>query len=110
MVMASGAGLAIRSRDLPLLPGARALADLGTFSGGMSRNRRYLEEEFGRLRIDPAVADALVKLLCESETSGGLLFAVDPERAAGVHEGFARASEPVWEIGEVTAEPHLSVK
>ena len=79
MVAASGAGLVLRSADLPLLPGARALADLGTFSGGMGRNRRYLEEDFGRLRIDPAVPDALVKLLCESETSGGLLFAVDPD-------------------------------
>jgi selenide,water dikinase len=109
MVAASGAGLTIRSQDLPLLPGARALADLGGWSGGMGRNRRYLEEVFGRLRIDPAVPDAMVNLLCESETSGGLLFAVDPAHAAAVHEGFARAGEPVWEIGEVTAEPRLTL-
>jgi selenide,water dikinase len=109
MVAASGAGLTIRSQDLPLLPGARALAELGGWSGGMGRNRRYLEEVFGRLRIDPAVPDAMVNLLCESETSGGLLFAVDRERVAAVHEGFARAGEPVWEIGEVTAEPHLAL-
>jgi selenide,water dikinase len=109
MVMASVTGLIIRSQDLPLLPGARALAELGGFSGGMGRNRRYLEEEFGRLRIGSAVPDALVKLLCESETSGGLLFAVDEARAAAVREGFAGAGEPVWEIGEVTAEPRLAV-
>jgi selenide,water dikinase len=109
MVLASGAGLTIRSQDLPLLPGARALAELGGWSGGMGRNRRYLEEVFGRLAIGPAVPDALVNLLCESETSGGLLFAVDPERAATVHEAFARADEPVWEIGEVTAEPRLAL-
>ena len=47
MVEASGAGLRIRSQDLPLLPGARALAELGSFSGGMGRNRRYLEDDFG---------------------------------------------------------------
>jgi selenide, water dikinase len=112
MVDASGAGIAIRSRDLPLLPGARALAEQGSFSGGMGRNRRHLEETFGargRLAIDPAVPEALVKLLCESETSGGLLFAVDAARAAAVREGFARRGEPVWEIGEVTAEPRLAV-
>ena len=109
MVAASAAGLTIRSQDLPLLPGARALAELGGWSGGMGRNRRYLEEVFGRLRIDPAVPDAMVNLLCESETSGGLLFAVDPDRAPAVHEGFARAGEPVWEIGEVTAEPRLAL-
>jgi selenide,water dikinase len=109
MVAASGAGLTIRSQDLPLLPGARALADLGGWSGGMGRNRRYLEEVFGRLRIDPAVPDAMVNLLCESETSGGLLFAVDPARADAVREAFASAREPVWEIGEVTAEPRLAL-
>ena len=109
MVEASGAGLILRSRDLPLLPGARALAEQGTFSGGMGRNRHYLDEVFGRLRVDPAVPDALVKLLCESETSGGLLFAVDAARAAVVHEGFARANEPVWEIGLVTTQPNLAL-
>ena len=109
MVAASAAGLTIRSQDLPLLPGARALAELGGWSGGMGRNRRYLEEVFAQLRIDPAVSDAMVNLLCESETSGGLLFAVDPERAATVQEAFARSDEPVWEIGEVTAEPRLAL-
>ena len=109
MVDASRAGLSIRSRDLPLLPGARALAEQGGWSGGMGRNRRYLEQAFGRLRIDATVPEALVNLLCESETSGGLLFAVDAGRAAAVHEGFARLGEPVWEIGLVTAEPALAV-
>jgi selenide,water dikinase len=108
MVQASGAGVTIRSGDLPLLPGALALAEQGTFSGGMGRNRRYVEET-GRLSLDPAVPEALVNLLCESETSGGLLFAVDPDRAASVREGFANRGEPVWEIGEVIAEPRLAV-
>jgi len=112
MVAGAGVGLALRSRDLPLLPGALALAERGSFSGGMTRNRRYLEEAFGArglLRVDKAVAEPLAKLLCESETSGGLLFGVDEERAALVTEGFARRGEPVWEIGVVTKEPALVV-
>jgi len=112
MVEASGAGVTIRSRDLPLLPGALALAERGTWSGGMGRNRRHVEETFGaqgRLSIDAAVPETLVKLLCEAETSGGLLFAVDAERAAVVREGFARRGEPVWEIGVVTPEPRLAL-
>ena len=88
---------------------AGAPTTAAVWSGGMGRNRRYLEEIFGRLRIDPAVPDAMVNLFCESETSGGLLFAVDRERVAAVHEGFAQAGEPIWEIGEVTAEPHLAL-
>jgi selenide,water dikinase len=112
MVEASGAGLTLRSRDLPLLLGALALAELGTFSGGMVRNRRYLEDALGarrQLRIDPNVPEALVKLLCESETSGGLLFAVDAGQAGTVRDSFARRGEAVWEIGVVTAEPGLAL-
>jgi selenide,water dikinase len=112
MVEASGAGLTLRGRDLPLLPGALALAERGTFSGGMGRNRSYLEDALGargRLRIDPAVPEALVKLLCESETSGGLLFAVGTGQVATVRDGFARRGEPVWEVGVVTAGPGLAL-
>src|SRR5512144_2373509 len=111
MVEASGAGLTLKARDLPLLPGALALAERGGFSGGMGRNRRHLEETFGSrgaLRIDPAVPEALVKLLCESETSGGLLFGVDAARTAAVRDGFARRGEPVWEVGRGTREPGLA--
>src|SRR3989337_2200601 len=39
MVEASGAGIALRATDIPVLPGALALAEKGTFSGGMKRNR-----------------------------------------------------------------------
>ena len=112
MAEASGAGLTLRGRDLPLLPGALVLAERGTFSGGMGRNRSYLEDALGargRLRIDPTVPEALVKLLCESETSGGLLFAVDAGQVATVRDGFARRGEPVWEVGVVTAGPGLAL-
>lgn len=112
MVAASGVGIAFRASDLPRLPGALDLAQAGVFSGGMSRNRRHLHETFGargQFRVDPAVSEALVNLLCESETSGGLLFAVDSERASEVSKAFARAGESVWDVGTVTTESRLSI-
>ena len=112
MVAASGVGIAFRASDLPRLPGALDLAQAGVFSGGMSRNRRHLHETFGargQFRVDPAVSEALVNLLCESETSGGLLFAVDSERSSEVSEAFARAGESVWDVGTVTTESRLSI-
>jgi selenide,water dikinase len=113
MVEASGAGAALRLGDLPILPGALALAEKGTFSGGMTRNRRYLEETLGargRLALGPSVTSAQAGLLFESETSGGLLFAVAPENTRLVRDGFDRRGEPCWEIGEVTTEISLSVR
>ena len=104
MITASGAGIAVDTSRLPLLPQARALAEAGQFSGGMKRNRRYLESVFGsRLEIGADVPAVIVSLLMEAETSGGLLFSVKAERAAGVRESFRAAGEDVWEIGEVVA-------
>ena len=110
MVEASGAGIRVSAARLPLLPGARALADQGQFSGGMKRNRRHVDHVLGaRLRIEAAVPATLVSLLTESETSGGLLFSVAPDRADGVLPAFAAAGEGCWEIGEVIAEPLILV-
>src|SRR4029453_2000341 len=82
MIDASGVGVAFSASRLPLLPGALALAEAGSFSGGQGRNRRYLEASLGaRLQIDRAGPAPLVSMLTEAETSGGLLFSVTPDRA-----------------------------
>jgi len=110
MIDASGAGVAFSASRLPLLPGALALAEAGSFSGGQGRNRRYQEATLGaRLQIDPAVPAALVSMLSEAETSGGLLFSVAPDRAGGVIAAFRAAGEECWEVGEVLAEPVLRI-
>ena len=111
MVEASKAGIAIEAGRLPLLPGALALAEGGNFSGGMRRNRRHLDSVFGaRLQLDPAVPAALLGLLAEAETSGGLLFSITPGRAGGALETFRAAGERCWEIGEVLDEPVIRVR
>src|SRR5258705_784854 len=53
MVAGAGAGLALRSQDLPLLPGALALAEGGSFSGGLGRHRPYPQEAFSGRRPLP---------------------------------------------------------
>ncbi len=110
MVAASGAGLEVSAVRLPLLPGALALAEKGHFSGGMKRNRRHVEAVLGaRLTIDPGVPPALASLMFESETSGGLLFSITPDRAGRVLEEFARRGETCAEIGTVLAEPAIRI-
>jgi selenide,water dikinase len=110
MVEASGAGIEISAGRLPLLPGALALADKGHFSGGMKRNRRHVEALLGaRLTIDASLPPALASLLFESETSGGLLFSVTPDRAGRVMDEFARRGEVCADIGSVLAAPSIRV-
>src|SRR5438067_3093719 len=61
MVIASGAGIAVDTSRVPFLPHARALAEAGHFSGGMKRNRRYLEGLFGaRLEIGADIPAVIV--------------------------------------------------
>src|SRR5882672_4637865 len=110
MVKASRAGLAIDASRLPILPGTRELAEAGQWSGGMKRNRRYVDSSFGAdLTIEPSVPGYLASLLTESETSGGLLFSVAPDRAPSVIDAFRRRGEDCWEIGSVLAEPVIRV-
>jgi selenide,water dikinase len=111
MVQASGVGLEIEASRVPLLPGARALAEAGHFSGGARRNRRHVEAVLGsRLEIDPAVPGVLVALMTEAETSGGLLFSVAPEHAPSIADDFRERGEEVWPIGRVLAEPVVRVR
>lgn len=110
MIEASAAGLAISASRLPLLAQALDLAGAGQWSGGMKRNRRHVEALFGsRLEISADVPPALASLLFESETSGGLLFSVAPDRADTVVSAFAEHGEPCWEIGEVLPAPVLRI-
>src|SRR3989304_3468203 len=108
-----GAGIPLRLGDIPVLPGALALAEKGTFSGGMKRNRAHLEHTLGargRLSLGPSVGAAYAGLLFESETSGGLLFGVASEDPRMVQDGFKRRGEACWGVGGVTAEIGIAAR
>jgi selenide,water dikinase len=79
--MAAGAGLTLqlRAKQIPVTVGALELAREGVYSGGSKRERGYLE---GRVLVAPGVDDALVALMFDAETSGGLLLAVPAHLAS----------------------------
>jgi len=62
---------------VPLLPEAREYAAQGMVSGAAERNREYVAD----LLDADGVPELALDLLCDPGTSGGLLFAVPPERA-----------------------------
>ena len=75
-MLAGTIGAVIDAGVVPLLPGARELAEEGIVPGGTKRNLRHAEAftDFGDL---PAW---MRLLLADAQTSGGLLIAVAPER------------------------------
>jgi selenide,water dikinase len=102
------AGLLIRAADVPLLPGARRYAEAGALAGGLGRNRDYYQSR-GMVAFAPTVDEVARALLWDPQTSGGLLLALAPDRAAAFEAACAAAGQPCWRIGEATATPGVMV-
>ncbi len=94
---ASGLTFRIQSSRVPLFDGVLALAKRGLFSGGAKRGRETLARE---VSIGGGIDDALVGLLFDAETSGGLLIVVPPSEASRLEAGLRRRDLPVHAIGE----------
>ena len=78
----SGVAAQLDAAAVPALDGVELmLEDERALSGGSRRNREYAE---GFASFAGAVAPWRARLVCDATTSGGLLVAVDPSRAAEV--------------------------
>jgi len=99
--MARGADLTfhIDPGALPLLPEAVALCGEGFTCGGTNSNAGFTGES---ISYAPAVDEAMIGLLNDPQTSGGLLLAVPANRVAAVQETvLAHGALCAVEIGEV---------
>jgi selenide, water dikinase len=109
MAEKSGIGLRIFAGAAPLLPGTREYAEAGHVAAGLGRNRDYFEGHGGGIRFDAGVDAVTRTILFDPQTSGGLLFAVDPARADAFRAAFAEADVSLWQIGEVVAGAGIDV-
>ena len=98
MASASTVGLRLSASRMPLLPGALEYASRGIVTGGASRNRSHLQD---KVTLTHEVTEDMQHILFDAQTSGGLLLAVAPDKAAEVEARFAAADLPVWRVGEV---------
>ena len=101
MLMASGVAAEIDAAAVPLFSGAVELAARGAVPGGTERNREALA---AHVTFAPGVPDATRVLLCDAQTSGGLLLAVPADRAGALIAALEREGTPaVARIGRLTA-------
>jgi selenide,water dikinase len=98
MADASGVTLRLEAARVPLLPGALALAAEGCLPGGMFRNLDYVD---AATRFAQAVSYEQKMLLCDPQTSGGLLFGVRPARAEEAIRRLVDAGYEAAVIGDV---------
>ena len=85
-VMESGVDAEIDVGAVPLLEGARALAETGSIPGGSRRNLAWVDERLDRGNH----AELDVLLLADAQTSGGLVFGASP---AAAHEALDQLEE-----------------
>jgi len=107
LLEASGVGAGLQAGTLPLLPGARELAEAGVFPDGSRRNLEYASgfTEFGE------APEWMQMLLADAQTSGGLLVAVAAARADQLLAALAQRSTPAAVvIGEVREQPGVKVR
>lgn len=100
MAQESEVSLRIDVGSVPVIDGARELAADGVVPGGTARNLAWILDT---VEIGEGVTDLDVTILGDAQTSGGLLFGVDPSRAEGVVAELEASGHVAACIGTVTA-------
>ncbi|MCC6297250.1 MAG: selenide, water dikinase SelD [Pseudomonadales bacterium] len=101
LARAAGLRAVVRYADLPLLPGVARMAGEGLVTGASGRNWAAYGAE---VRLDAGLPAVARDLVCDPQTSGGLLVSCDPDSVEAVlrifrSEGFGHAAV----IGEMQA-------
>lgn len=103
MTRGSGAGARVRLREVPIIEAAWPLVQARTIPGGTERNRESLRDV---VSWDGVGEDAQI-LLCDAQTSGGLLIAVPEARCDALVQALRAGGLPVAAvIGEITGPGH----
>lgn len=101
MAEASKVGLRLEAQALPVYPLAPEMAAIGLIPAGSYHNREfYLPRVVAGDTLDPAVVD----ILADPQTSGGLLIAVAAERHPALLAALAERGVSAWTVGRVTDE------
>lgn len=100
-------GLIIDSASLPLLDGAYEMAEMGLVPAGAYTNRNYVGD---RVRFEESVPLPISDILCDPQTSGGLLFAVPDTQADALLRDLQQEIPAASMIGEVVADHGIVVR
>jgi selenide,water dikinase len=102
MARASGVSATVEAAAVPLLPGAEELANAGEVPGGTRSNERSLRTS---VQWSDAVLPARRILLCDAQTSGGLLIAVPQSAQPRLEAELADRGVSAYRIGALAEGP-----
>ena len=98
MVAASGVAAKLSLRSVPVLDGAWDLLEQDVVPGGTRRN---LESAERVAHWDEGISEAAKLLLCDAQTSGGLLMSVPRQRESAMLDALRSFGVKGWRIGEM---------
>lgn len=111
IAVGSNAHITVWHESVPVLAEARTYAERGIAPGGTHSNWRFLADH---VTYDPAVSQQQQLLLCDAQTSGGLVAAVPPEmadevlaalHAAGISQAAVIGRVDSGRTGHITVQP-----
>lgn len=98
MARASGVSVQLCLKDLPLMPHVLEYARDGLIPVGSHANQRFFAPS---VEIPEGADEAMVSVVFDAQTSGGLLLAVPPEKVEQARELLLAGGDLAAEIGEV---------
>lgn len=98
MAAASKVSLLIDFSAVPLLPETMDMARMGLIPAGAYDNKNHLE---GKIKFKPKLKPEAQLILCDPQTSGGLLIAVPATNANALLADLNQRGIPATAIGEV---------
>ncbi|MFN8588003.1 MAG: selenide, water dikinase SelD [Candidatus Eisenbacteria bacterium] len=106
MADASGVTFVLRPHRDWLLPRVLEYIGADVYPGGLARNRNFF-----RAHVDEGgLAEPLAKAMYDPQTSGGLLVAVSPRRAAAFEAALRKRRTWCMPVGEVVERAAVSVR
>ncbi|HWQ69584.1 MAG TPA: selenide, water dikinase SelD, partial [Patescibacteria group bacterium] len=103
MTVGSKAGARVSLSKVPILPDAWDLIREGICPGGTKRNYESLD---GAIVWNPGIGNEAQLILCDAQTSGGLLIAVPKDKTAALIQRLRERETPAAAlIGEIIEDP-----
>jgi len=99
MANASNVGFQFKFSEIPFYSGVQRLAKEWCFAGGAFNNKEFFGEH---VSFPDAIPEENQMVLFDPQTSGGLLFAVSPDKVDACRIAADKAGQPIWEIGKAT--------
>jgi selenide,water dikinase len=99
MARASNTSFVFDASALPVLPGAKELAQAGVETGGAAHNRRFVASS---LTVADGVTREALSLAHDPQTSGGLLAAIPAESVEATEAALRASNVDAYRVGAVT--------